>query len=169
MHCTQIIFLQCDNTHSPIVFTAKWYLCHSEHQWVRASVRACSPELSTIQAHQMTSCVALRKCHTCVITCRVWCKNLPVPVLTSVSENECEYILSWVEYYLGPPDDIMCCTQKVFYECDNMQGLVQKTTCATPHKCEWEWAWVHTALSWVLSGPLRWQYVLHSESVTHVW
>ena len=144
-------------------------MCHSEHQWVRASVRACSPELSTIQAHQMTSCVAPRKCPTCVITCRVWCKNLPVPVLTGMSENECEYILSWVEYYLGPSGGSMCCTQKVSHMCDNMQSSVQKPTCATSHKFEWEWVCVHAPQSDKLLLDISWQYALHPNNFSSVW
>ena len=144
-------------------------MCHSAHKWVRMSVSTYCPELSTIWAHQMTSCVALKKCFMSVITCRVWCKNLHVPLLTSVSENEREYILPWVEYYLGPSDGSMHSTQKVSHMCYNMQSLVQKPTCATSHKYGWEWVWVHTPLSWVLYGPIRWQYVLHSKSVTHVW
>ena len=117
----------------------------------------------------MTSCVAPKKYHTCVITCRVWCKNLHVPLLTSISENECEYILPWVEYYLGPSDGSMHCTQQVFYVCGNMQSLLQKPTCATFHEYEWEWVWVRTVLSWILSGPLRWHHTLHPKSVPHVW
>ena len=94
---------------------------------------------------------------------------VPVPLSTPMSESKCESMLPWVEYHPGPPNDIMCHTQKVSHMCDNVQSLVQKPTCASSHKCEWEWAWVHTVLSWVLSGPLRWQHALHSKSVTHVW
>ena len=156
-------------THTAQSCSAKWYLCHSAHQWVRASVRTCSPELSTIWAPQMTSCVAPKKCHTCVITCRVWCKNLPVPVLMSMSENEHEYILSWVEFYLGPSDGSMHPTQKVSHMCDNMQSSVQKATCATSHKYEWEWVCVHAPLNGKLLLDINWQYALHLINFSSVW
>ena len=144
-------------------------MCHFSQVWVRMSMSTYCPELSTIWAPQMAVCVALKKCHTCVITCRVYCKNLPVPVLTSMRENECEYILPWVEYYLGPSGGSMHSTQKVSHMCYNMQASVQKPTCATSHKFEWEWVCMHTPLSGKLLLGISLQYVLHSNNFSSVW